>query len=575
MTLPFEFDFKNPDYPAVFRWRIDKLAKIRANPKLLPALSAHYKNNPADFIIDWGCTFEPRNIERGLPALIPFILFDKQREWVDWFMDKWQHQQSGLVEKSRDMGMSWLTVAMAATLCLFNDGVVAGFGSRKEEYVDKIGAPKALFWKARMFLKYLPHEFQGGWDEKKHAPHMRILFPETGSAMTGEAGDGIGRGDRCSFYFVDESAFLERPKLVDAALSQTTNCRIDLSSVNGMGNPFAQKRHGGKVDVFIFDWHEDPRKDDVWYAKQVAELDPVVIAQEIDRNYNASVDGAFIPSSWVQAAIDAHIKLGIEPSGVTLGALDVADTGRDLNAYAGRHGIILTHLDKWKGTTVDDIFGTTQRAVNLAENLGHEYFLYDSDGLGAGVRGDARVINEQRQADSLPEIPAKQFRGSDAVTCPDDPVNPGVDDGRRNRDYFANAKAQWWWSLRKRFDATYKAVNGAEFDPDELISLSSDLALLSELTTELSQPAYRFNGAGKMVISKAPEGVASPNLADAIMMCFSGYRDSKAMGEASFSLIGAASAATCGGCASFSDGRCRETGFMTGTAMPACPLFTA
>jgi hypothetical protein len=40
---------------------------------------------------------------------------------------------------------------------------------------------------------------------------------------------------------VDESAFLKRPLLIDAALSQTTRCRIDLSSVNGMNNPFAQK----------------------------------------------------------------------------------------------------------------------------------------------------------------------------------------------------------------------------------------------------------------------------------------------------------------------------------------------
>jgi len=575
MTLPFDFDFKNPDYPAVFRWRIDKLAKIRANPKLLPALKAHYKNNPADFIMDWGCTFDPRNMDIGLPATIPFILFDRQLEWVAWFMDKWQNRENGLVEKSRDMGMSWLTVAIAATLCLFNPGVVAGFGSRKEEYVDKIGSPKALFWKARMFLRYLPHEFQGGWDERKHAPHLRILFPATGSAMTGESGDGIGRGDRSSFYFIDEAAFLERPQLIEASLSQTTNCRIDLSSVNGMGNPFAKKRHSGKIDVFLFDWRDDPRKDEAWYQQQVATLDAIVVAQEIDRDYCASVEGAFIPSAWVQAAIDAHIKLGITPGGVKTGALDVADTGRDLNAYAGRHGILLGHLEKWRRTTVDDIFSTTQRAVRLAEALGHERFFYDGDGLGAGVRGDARVINEQRQLAGLKPIKAELFRGSDAVSNPDENINAGSDDGRRNRDYFANAKAQFWWGLRKRFEATHKAVTGgdATFNPDELISLSSGLPLLAELTTELSQPSYKFNGAGKMVINKAPDGVASPNLADAIMMCFSGYKDSSSMGEASFSLIGQTSAVTCGGCAAFVEGRCHETGFITAADMPACQLF--
>jgi hypothetical protein len=100
--------------------------------------------------------------------------------------------------------------------------MVIGVGSRKEEYVDKIGAPKALFEKARFFLSHLPAEFLGGWNRDQHAPHMRILFPGTGSALTGESGDGIGRGDRASLYFVDEAAFLERAELVDASLSQTT-----------------------------------------------------------------------------------------------------------------------------------------------------------------------------------------------------------------------------------------------------------------------------------------------------------------------------------------------------------------
>ena len=38
----------------------------------LPALRAYYKDNPADFINDWGVTLDPRKgVERGLPALVP------------------------------------------------------------------------------------------------------------------------------------------------------------------------------------------------------------------------------------------------------------------------------------------------------------------------------------------------------------------------------------------------------------------------------------------------------------------------------------------------------------------------
>ncbi|ENR0825954.1 TerL protein, partial [Escherichia coli] len=99
----------------------------------------------------------------------------------------------------------------------------------------------------------------------------------------------------------------------------------DLSSVNGMNNPFAQKRHSGKIPVFTFHWRSDPRKDDEWYHKECEKIDnPVIVAQELDLNYQASAEGILIPSEWVQAAVDAHIRLGIQPGGQRLGAMDVA-----------------------------------------------------------------------------------------------------------------------------------------------------------------------------------------------------------------------------------------------------------
>lgn len=521
MTFPHAFDFRAPDYVSVFRWRVERLGILRSNPALLPALKAYYRDNPADFIEDWGCTFDPRNVERGLPSSIPFMLFPKQREWIDWTIARWKAQEPGIVEKTRDMGMSWLSVALAASLCLFHHGMVVGFGSRKEEYVDKIGSPKSLFWKARMFLDYLPPEFLGGWTMDKHAPHMRINFPGTGSFIAGESGDGIGRGDRTSLYFVDEAAFLERPQLVEASLSQTTNCRIDISTPNGSANPFAVKRRSGKFKVFTFHWRDDPRKDDAWYAKQVAELDPVTVAQEIDIDYSASVEGVVIPSAWVQAAVDADIKLGIAPSGERAAALDVADEGRDQNALCAAHGFRVERVEEWSGKG-SDIFGTVQRAFAICDELGARRLRFDADGLGAGVRGDARIVNEQRQAASRPQIEVEPFRGSDAVVNPDAPVDPNDKDKTRiNKDFFANRKAQAWWSLRTRFQATYRAVvGGMLYDPDAIISIAKGCGNLDRLCQELSQPTYSINGTGKIVIDKSPDGAKSPNLADSVMIRF-------------------------------------------------------
>ena len=41
-----------------------------------------------------------------------------------------------------------------------------------------------------------------------------------------------------------------------------------------------------------------------------------------------------------------------------------------------------------------------------------------------------------------------------------------------------------------------------------------------KLLTELSQPTYKQNDVGKIVINKKPDGMPSPNLADAVMMRF-------------------------------------------------------
>ena len=516
MPLPFEFDFVNPDYTAVFKHRAEKLAHIRNNPACLPALKAYYRDNPAQFIIDWGSTFDPRNVERGLPAQIPFLLFPKQEEWVNWIIERWRNQERGVTEKTRDMGMSWLSVGLACSMCLHQNGMTIGFGSRKEEYVDKIGSPKSLFWKARMFMQMLPPEFRGGWNPAKDAPHLRINFPQSESNISGESGDGIGRGDRTSIYFVDEAAFLERPQLVEASLSQTTNCRQDISTPNGMANPFAEKRHSGKVHVFTFHWRDDPRKTDEWYAKQVNELDPVTVAQEIDIDYSASVEGVVIPSSWVQSAIGANEKFGVNPSGERMGAMDVADEGTDKNGFCERYGNEAIEVTEWSGKE-SDIYKSVVKAFGLCDDKVIKAMRYDADGLGAGVRGDARVINEKRKADSIAEIEVIAFRGSAGV------INPELQfvEGRTNQDFFQNYKSQSWWHLRTMFQNTHRAVQGEiEYDPETCISLNPNMKELQRVTRELSQPTYTKSDTGKIKIDKKPDGTKSPNCADAIMIAF-------------------------------------------------------
>jgi len=527
MPLPFDFDYKKPDYNEVWDWRMERYLRLKQTPEMWDTLRLFYRSNPAQFIIDWGVTSDPRNVERGLPVLMPFLLLPKQEEWVHWLLDRWKNREPGLVEKSRECGLSWLTVSVASTLCLFYEGMNIGFGSRKEEYVDKKGDPKSLLWKARQFISRLPREFRGDWEEKKHSPYMRIEFPNSGSVITGESGDGIGRGARTSITFIDESAFIPRAELLDASLSQTTNCRIDVSTPRGMNNSFARKRFGGKINVFTFHWTDDLRKDQAWYEKMCHDIDdPVVIAQEIDLDYSASVEGILIPSVWVQSAVDAHLKLNIKPTGTRKAGIDIADEGIDKNSLCARHGILVEHLESWSGKG-SDIYDTVERAFRLCDELHLPSADYDADGLGAGVRGDARVINRDRVAAGLSKINFNPFRGSGAVVDPEgNPFQSSSEikdrePGRTNEDFFANAKAQAWWSLRRRFQLTYRAiVEKLPVDHGDIISISSAIPDYKKLLVELSQPTYSQNNNGKILIDKQPPGCKSPNLADCVMIAF-------------------------------------------------------
>lgn len=327
------FDFLNPDYNAVFEWRMKRIELIRKNPQMLEGLKEHYKEHPEDFINEWGCTFDPRNVEKKLPAIVPFLLFPKQREYIQWLHKRWQLGEDGLTEKSRDMGVTWLCVAFAVWMLIFHSGSVVGFGSRKEEYVDKLGDPKSIFWKAREFIKYLPSFFRPDVDD----PFMRIVNKTNGASIIGEAGDNIGRGNRTSIYFKDESAFYERPEAIEAALSQTSNCKIDVSTPNGNGNPFYRKRHAGKIPVFSFHWKDDPRKNENWYKKQKEILDPVIVAQEIDIDYESSVSNALINGEMIASGQRTQPN-SIEIIGQWVIGVDAAHEGNDESVIHKRRG---------------------------------------------------------------------------------------------------------------------------------------------------------------------------------------------------------------------------------------------
>lgn len=511
-------------YATIFAGRAKMLAHIRSDPRYLVAAKKHYKAAPWDMVRDWGMTFDPRKLEKGELSNIPFIPWPRQVEYMRWVISRWQGGQRGLVEKSRDCGVTWLSVGLSVSLWCLHDGIAIGFGSRKESLVDKLGDPDSIFEKIRHYVSNLPEEFHpAGYNHKEHASYMRLLSPETGSSITGEAGDNIGRGGRKSIFFVDEAAFIEHQEIVDAALSQTTNCQIDISTFNGNGNLFfrKQQRFFGTDRHFIFDWRDDPRKDEAWYQRQQDEQPEEIVAQEIDRDPNASNTDSFIPARWVAASIDAHLVLGIEISGIRTTGFDPADTG-DARAIANVYGIVVTECDEM---TAGDINTALPWSYEAADTHRSDLFIYDADGMGGPV---IKVDMERRSAQRFKLV---AYYGSGAVRNKDRLSDPRDHKSKKNGDRYANFKSQSWSWVRERFRLTYIAVTRVKaglavtVNPDDLISLSSECKKLREVQGELSRPKRILNGAGKIQVESKKDmrtrNVQSPNLAEALVMAFS------------------------------------------------------
>ena len=219
---------------------------------------------------------------------------------------------------------------------------------------------------------------------------------------------------------------------------------------------------------------------------------------------------AIIKPSWIEAAIDAHEKLGFSAAGHRILGFDVADEGDDANATVLRHGSVVTDMQQWRG---QDVIYSADKVYLYAQEQDIDRIVYDNIGVGAGVKAQFRRKNGKVQT--------LGFNAGGAVYKPDAKYT----DDKRNRDMFANIKAQAWWMVRDRFYKTWRAVHhGDNYPEDQLISLSSSLHELEYLTAELSRPQVDYDQNGRVKVESKKDmkkrGIPSPNRADALVMAF-------------------------------------------------------
>lgn len=484
----------------------------------------------ADGIVYWFNSyvwqFDPRRLGQvdpdsgeELSAFFQVDLWPRQVEFIHWLHDRVSAKEEWLTEKSRDVGVTYLCVGYALNRWLFAPGFKATFGSRKAEYVDKSGNPDAIFEKLRIMAQRLPAWMMpDGFNFASDSLFMRLINRATGAIISGEGGDDMGRGGRSSLYVVDEAAFVQNAETVEKALSGNTDCVGWVSSVNGMGNLFARKRHSilKPHQIFTLHWRDDPRKTEEWAAaKQASFSDPTSWASEYDIDYSSSLEGVCIPAKWVEAAKRvAALDPTVMPSNQAVSGMDVG-AGKAKSVHITRRGaVVLPPRSRAEPDTTD----TAWWGLELSEAHGARTLNFDSVGVGAGV------------ASTLRKHTIKGLR-AEPVNVGDTPSDRRWDDGRTSDEMFGNLKAEIWWLARMAFQRTYQHVlflegkdGGKQHPPTEVVALPSGDSESDTLCAQLSLVRWFKNEKGKIVIEKKDElkrrGIASPDYAEAFMLTF-------------------------------------------------------
>ena len=237
---------------------------------------------------------------------------------------------------------------------------------------------------------------------------------------------------------------------------------------------------------------------------------------------------SIIKPMWVEASVDAHLKIpGFPVGGGRIGGMDVsggvegdvaAPKSNDPNALAWRYGCILAGLEEWQDENPN---AAAAHAYGIIRREAIDTLHIDDIGVGASVPGELRRLRTDAAAKDA-QTPSAAFLGWTASESPaqsDREYQPGKTHG----DMFANLKAQGWGLLGDRFRHTWQARNGLPYDPEQLISIPSGLPLREKLQAELSQPRREsINGRMKVEGKKSlkQRGIPSHNLADAVVMAY-------------------------------------------------------
>jgi len=251
---------------------------------------------------------------------------------------------------------------------------------------------------------------------------------------------------------------------------------------------------------------------------------------EYDHKWNGfymdEVENSIIKGEWFDACVDAHkiekLKNAFEPHGCRIAVHDPFNDGDDAGGYVLKHGSIIRKVrSKTKGA-IDE---TCDWATDHAINDGADWFVWDEDGMGAGLK---RQISDNFAGT---KIKYHGFRGGLSGSGQDNAESiyqkTNDDKDKKPKTYketFLNNRSQYYIGLADLMFNTYKCVVRGEYiDPDKMISFDSEgIDNMIDLRSQLTRIPRIPNGKGLQQIMNKKDmksnKIDSPNEGDCIMM---------------------------------------------------------
>lgn len=274
------------------------------------------------FIEHYLMTYDPR--PEAAPFNLNFILYDYQKDYVNGLVDAIRTGYDLMDEKSRDMGVSWLSLAVRFWMWLFEDGYQSLVGSRKEEYVDD-GTLASLYGKLDYFIDNIKDRLllPEGFDNKRHRTYMKLVNPVNGNVIKGESSNkNFARGGRYKDVMFDEFGFWPDARGSWSAAGDSTRCRQGITTPPDIPSYARTLRFNGKVKVRTYHWHLHPHKDEAWYEYEKSRRTEEEVLHELDISWEYSNTGRPYPEI-------KNVKMGRYPYNETAPLYVSIDLGLD------------------------------------------------------------------------------------------------------------------------------------------------------------------------------------------------------------------------------------------------------